>query len=213
LSFSYGGKQVLNACSIRIAQGEVVAVVGPSGSGKSTLLDLLSGLQKPSAGTFTLAGVEFSPFLSSIFPERVGYVPQTIALFDDTLAFNIALDENPNPLLLRSAVQRASLLNLIEILPNGLNTMLGDGGHGLSGGQRQRIGIARALYRNPALLILDEVTSALDEATARSVMSELLAMRGTISMLIVTHDLRLVTADKVYQLEHGRLLLMKPEEG
>jgi ABC-type bacteriocin/lantibiotic exporter with double-glycine peptidase domain len=207
LCFSYGEQQVLTDCSLSIAQGEVVAVVGPSGSGKSTLLDLLAGLQPPSTGSFTLSGRVFSPFLSASFPARVGYVPQAIALLDDSMAFNIALEENPDPARLQRAVERANLVQLVDSLHQGLQTRLGEGGQGLSGGQRQRLGIARALYREPALLILDEVTSALDEATARAVMGELLAMRGQISLLIVTHDLRLIQADRIYQLDHGRLSL------
>ncbi len=207
LCFSYGEQEVLRDCSLSIDQGEVVAVVGPSGAGKSTLLDLLAGLQPPSAGRFTLGGRDFSPFVSSSFPARVGYVPQAIALLDGGMAFNIALEENPDPTRLRRAVERASLVQLVDSLPQGLQTNLGEGGHGLSGGQRQRLGIARALYREPALLILDEVTSALDETTARTVMAELLAMRGQVSMLFVTHDLRLVPADRIYQLDHGRISL------
>lgn len=205
LCFSYGKREVLSGCSIRIAQGEVVAVVGPSGSGKSTLLDLLAGLQPPSVGSFSLSDQEFSPFLSANFPARVGYVPQAIALLDDSMAFNISLEENPDPARLQRAVERASLTQLVDSLPQGLQTALGEGGQGLSGGQRQRLGIARALYREPALLILDEVTSALDEVTARAVMTELLAMRGQVSLLFVTHDLRLVSADRIYQLDHGHL--------
>jgi ABC-type bacteriocin/lantibiotic exporter with double-glycine peptidase domain len=207
LCFSYGERQVLSDCTLSIAQGEVIAVVGPSGAGKSTLLDLLSGLQPPSAGSFSLGGKAFSPFLSASFPARVGYVPQAITLLDDSMAFNIALEENPDPTRLQRAVERASLLPLVESLPQGLQTRLGEGGQGLSGGQRQRLGIARAIYREPALLILDEVTSALDEATARAVMGELLAMRGQVSLLFVTHDLRLVKADRIYQLDHGCLSL------
>lgn len=203
--FSYGEREVLTDCSLSIAQGEVVAVVGPSGAGKSTLLDLLAGLQPPSSGSFTLGGKDFSPFLSAGFPGRVGYVPQAIALLDDSMAFNIALEENPDSARLQRAVERASLVQLVDSLPQGLLTTLGEGGQGLSGGQRQRLGIARALYREPALLILDEVTSALDEATARAVMAELLAMRGQVSLLFVTHDLRLVPADRIYQLDHGRI--------
>ena len=205
LCFSYGERKVLSDCSLSIAQGEIVAIVGPSGAGKSTLLDLLAGLQPPSTGSFTLGGKDFSPFLSDLFPERVGYVPQAIALFDDSMAFNIALEENPDPARLQRAIERASLVQLVVSLSQGLQTPLGEGGQGLSGGQRQRLGIARALYRQPALLILDEVTSALDEETARAVMAELLAMRGQVSLLFVTHDLRLVPADRIYQLEHGRL--------
>jgi len=207
LCFSYGDRQVLSDCSLSIGQGEVVAVVGPSGAGKSTLLDLLAGLQPPSAGSFLLGGTAFSPFLSASFPARVGYVPQAIALLDDSMAFNIALEENPDPGRLRRAIERASLAQLVDSLPQGLQTRLGEGGQGLSGGQRQRLGIARALYREPALLILDEVTSALDEATACAVMVELLAMRGQVSLLFVTHDLRLVSADRIYRLEHGLLSL------
>jgi ABC-type bacteriocin/lantibiotic exporter with double-glycine peptidase domain len=205
LCFSYGDRQVLTDCSLRIAQGEVVAVVGPSGAGKSTLLDLLAGLQPPSSGSFALNGKDFSPFLSANFPVRVGYVPQAIALLDDSMAFNIALEENPDPSRLQRALERASLVDLVGCLPEGLQTKLGEGGQGLSGGQRQRLGIARALYREPALLILDEVTSALDENTARSVMTELLAMRGHVSLLFVTHDLRLVPADRIYQIDQGRI--------
>lgn len=207
LCFSYADKLVLSGCTLSVGQGEVVAVVGPSGAGKSTLLDLLAGLQPPSAGSFTLGGTVFSPFLSESFPSRVGYVPQAITLLDDSMAFNIALEESPDPVRLQRAVERSSLTQLVGSLPQGLQTRLGEGGQGLSGGQRQRLGIARALYREPALLILDEVTSALDEATARAVMDELLAMRGQVSLLFVTHDLRLVSADRIYRLDHGRLSL------
>lgn len=207
ICFSYGKREVLKGCTLSIGQGEVVAVVGASGAGKSTLLDLLVGLQPATAGCFTLGGKAFSPFLSVSFPSRVGYVPQNIALLDDTMAYNIGLEEEIDAARLQRAIERASLSQLVETLPQGLLTRLGEGGQGLSGGQRQRLGIARALYRNPSLLILDEVTSALDEATARSVMAELLAMRGDVSMLFVTHDLRLVRADRIYRLEHGRTIM------
>lgn len=206
LSFSYGNSEVLRDCSLTIRQGEVVAVVGPSGAGKSTLLDLLAGLQPPSAGSFQLAGTQFSPFLSRRFSERVGYVPQAIALLDDTLAFNIAFEENPDADRLGQAIRRANLSALVDSLPDGLNTLFGEANQGLSGGQRQRLGIARALYREPSLLILDEVTSALDKTTARSVMQELLHLRGQTSLLIVTHDLSMVVADRIYRLEDGCLV-------
>lgn len=209
LCFSYGGRQVLTECSISIGPGEVVAVVGPSGSGKSTLLDILTGLMMPSSGEFFLGGVQFSPFVSKTFPARLGYVPQSIAILDGSLAFNIALEELPDSVRLQEAVQRASLGQWLNTLPEGLQTLLGDGGQGLSGGQRQRLGIARALYRQPALLVLDEVTSALDDVTAQEVMAELMAMRGNTSLLFVTHDLRkVVMADRVYQLHKGRLTVL-----
>lgn len=205
LCFSYADRRIINNCTLSIGQGEIIAIVGPSGAGKSTLLDLLAGLLPPSAGTFTLGGEPFSPFLSASFPSRIGYVPQAIALLDDSMAFNIALEESPDPVKLKHAVERASLSQLVDSLPEGLQTRIGDGGQGLSGGQRQRLGIARALYREPALLILDEITSALDENTACAVMNELTAMRGQVSLLFVTHNLRQVSADRIYRLEQGQL--------
>lgn len=205
LCFAYKEKQVLNNISIDIPHGSVVAIVGQSGSGKSTLLDLLAGLQQPSAGSFTLDGRDFDPFHSANFCRNIGYVPQSIALLDATLQFNICLEENPDPLRLQAAIRMSHLEGLLESLPQGFNTLIGEGGTGMSGGQRQRVGIARALYREPALLILDEVTSALDEATARAVMQELHELRGIVSILIVSHDMSLVTADRVYELMDGRL--------
>jgi ATP-binding cassette, subfamily B, bacterial PglK len=206
LCFSYKEKQVLSDVSIDIQHGCVIAIVGPSGSGKSTLLDLLSGLQKPSSGKFTLKGKDFDPFHSADFSRRIGYVPQSIALLDATLQFNISLEQNPDPIRLQKAIKSAHLESLLESLSQGLNTLMGEGGVGLSGGQRQRVGIARALYREPALLILDEVTSALDETTARAVMQELHELRGHTSILIVSHDMSMVEADRVYRIVDGRLL-------
>lgn len=206
LKFGYGDQLVIDDASIEIPFGSVVAVVGASGSGKSTLLDLLMGLQKPMAGKFSIGGVEFEPFKSFDFSCNVGYVPQSIALLDASLEFNICLEDHPDPVRLEAAIQKSHLDQLIDSLPQGGKTLLGDGASGLSGGQRQRVGIARALYRNPGLLILDEVTSALDEATARAVMDDLQALRGEASLLFVTHDMHAITADFVYEMVNGRLV-------
>lgn len=213
IGFSYGNHQVLHNCSMHVGHGEVVAVVGPSGAGKSTLLDLLAGLLPPDTGRFFLGNAPFSPFISLHFPSRLGYVPQSIATFDGSIAFNIALESSPDPARLQRALERARLTTFVGELPEGLQTWLGEGGRKLSGGQRQRLGIARALYREPSFLILDEITSALDEVTAHEVMSELMAMRGAVSLLIVTHHLGQVAADRVYRLDNGQLSLIEPPTG
>lgn len=207
VNFHYGSQQVLDKITIKIPAGKVVAIVGPSGAGKSTLLDLLSGLQPASVGRFILDGIPFDPFVCETFSKMIGYVPQAITLLDTTLEYNITLDEEPDPKRLQNALRGAHLTDFVAALPNGLNTMLGEGGLGVSGGQRQRIGIARALYRSPRLLILDEVTSALDAVTEKAVMDELWSLRGETSLLMVTHRLSSVTAaDNIYLIDQGRVV-------
>lgn len=207
LSFSYRDKAVLKDVSIEIPKGSVVAIVGASGAGKSTLLDLLAGLQPAEAGVFRMGGQAFEPFGNPGFSSRIGYVPQQIALLDSTLEYNIALEDLPDLNRLRCAIEQANLSAFVESLTGGTKTLLGEGGQSVSGGQRQRIGIARALYRQPELLILDEATSALDADTAAAVMAELMQLRGQTTLLIVTHNLAGVgRADRVYLLENGQLL-------
>ena len=206
LCFAYRGTQVLENVSLTIGRGEVVAVVGPSGSGKSTLLDLIAGLQPPSSGDFYLGGLSFNPFMSTDFSRKVGYVPQSITLLDGSIDFNVSLEVDPDAERLQRAIRASNLSEFVDSLPDGSRTILGEGGQGVSGGQRQRIGIARALYREPELLILDEVTSALDSETELLVMRELLRLRGQTTLLIVTHNLSIVeSADRIYRLEDGQL--------
>jgi len=208
LSFKYGNNKVLNNCSILIPNGKVVALIGPSGAGKSTLLDLISGLQIPSEGNFKLNGKLFSPFLSKLFPEQIGYVPQAITIFDETLAFNISLEKKPNLKRLEKAIEKSNLSKFVKSLTRGIETVLGEGERGLSGGQKQRIGIARALYREPLFLILDEITSSLDKENAKEIIDQILLLKGRISILFVTHDLTLFKPDMVYKLNKGNIELI-----
>jgi len=208
LRFSYRNNVVLFDISIDIPIGGVCAIVGGSGAGKSTLLDLLAGLQPVDAGTFSMDERVFDPFGNTDFSGKIGYVSQQIALLDSSLAYNISLEDRPDPERLSRAIEQANLSAFVGALPSGVDTVLGEGGQGVSGGQRQRIGIARALYRQPALLILDEATSALDSDTAAAVMAELMQLRGHTTLLIVTHSLVAVShADRVYRLEDGKLFL------
>lgn len=210
LCFSYRNNRVLKDININIPKGGVSAVVGSSGTGKSTLLDLLAGLQPADAGTFMMDERSFNPFGNSEFSGKVGYVPQQISLLDSSLAYNISLEEQPDSGRLSRAIEQANLSTFVGSLYAGINTVLGEGGQAVSGGQRQRIGIARALYRQPSLLILDEATSALDSATAAAVMAELMQLRGQTTILIVTHNLAAVShhADCIYSFEDGKLLMI-----
>ena len=207
VDYYYGNRQAVEQVTIKMNAGEVVAVVGASGSGKSTLLDLLSGLQPAASGRFTLDGIQFDPFVSETFSQMIGYVPQSITLLNATLEFNITFEEQPDILRLQESLRASHLDEFISTLPDGIKTLVGEGELGVSGGQRQRIGIARALYRKPNLLILDEVTSALDALTERAVMEELGALRGKTTLLVVTHRLSSVKdADTIYLMEKGRIV-------
>ena len=208
LYFSYGKNQILKGCSISINEGKIVAIIGESGAGKSTLLDLLAGLIKPQKGEFMINNIKFSPFLNDEFPSIIGYVPQSISLIDDTISFNISFDKKPNLKLLNEAINKSNLRSYIKKLPDGLDTIIGEGGQGLSGGQRQRVGIARALYRNPSILILDEITSSLDEENATKIINELSLMKNEVKMIFVSHNVNHIKADVIYRLEKGKLNLI-----
>jgi ABC-type bacteriocin/lantibiotic exporter with double-glycine peptidase domain len=208
LRFGYGNNLVVDDASISIPQGKVVGLIGTSGSGKSTVLDLLSGLQEPKAGVFQIGDQIFNPSTNLEFCNSVGYVSQQISLIDATVEFNICLEENPDLVRFTYAIQKAQLVDYIATLSKGKHNMLGDGYAGLSGGQRQRIGVARALYRQPKLLIFDEITSALDELTASALLKDLYSLRGEVTMLFVTHDLRFLQTDYLYEMRNGKLILI-----
>ena len=163
---------VLNSISLKINYGEAVGFIGSSGSGKSTMADLILGLLVPSQGKIYVDGVDIHSNIRA-WQKKIGYVPQSIYLTDDTLRRNIAfgipdteIDENQ----IDSAIKSAQMESFIYNLPEGLNTVVGERGVRLSGGQRQRIGIARALYNNPEVLVLDEATSSLDNGTEEKIM-------------------------------------------
>ena len=199
----------LDTVSIKVSRGEAVGLIGQSGSGKSTLVDVLLGLLKPVSGEVCVNGVSIGSN-SGAWRAMVGYVPQTIYLIDDTLRRNIAFGLVENVIddrAVQRAIEMAQLKDFVDSLPNGLETVVGERGVRLSGGQRQRIGIARALYNNPDVLVLDEATSSLDSETEFGVMKAVQALQGDKTVIIVAHRLSTVGyCDRLYRLDAGRIV-------
>jgi len=207
ISFAYGEKTILDDIDLTLRCGGSYGIVGPSGAGKSTLLDILTGLQMAGAGEFRSDGAPFDPFSSASLTRLVGYVPQNITLLDESIAFNIAFEHDYDPQRMARAIRMANLDGLIASLPDGVETLAGENGARLSGGQRQRVGIARAFYREPAILVLDEATSALDPITEKEIARELAALKGRITLLIVSHRISAVEdCDEIFVMDQGRIV-------
>ncbi len=200
---------VLNQISLTVECGKTVGIIGGSGAGKSTLVDIILGLLTPVSGLVLVDDKDIKNDVSSWW-RQIGYVPQEIYLVDDTLGRNIAFglsDDEIQPELLRSAIKAAQLGDFVASLPEGVNTMVGERGVRLSGGQRQRIGIARALYHQPDVLILDEATSSLDVETEKEVMKAIEALHGKKTIIIIAHRLSTVAqCDWIYRIENGAVL-------
>ncbi|MCD2441011.1 ABC transporter ATP-binding protein/permease [Agromyces sp. SYSU K20354] len=201
-------RPVLDEISLDIAENRTTAFVGSSGAGKSTLLDLVLGLLEPTSGTIECGGRSIHDDLPSWFAE-LGVVPQDVFLLNDTLAANIAFGVPASDIDLArvtEVITTAQLDAVVADLPHGLQTEVGERGVRLSGGQRQRIGLARALYRQPRILVLDEATSALDNATEHEIATTLRSLQGSITILIVAHRLSTVrNADTLVFLKNGRI--------
>ncbi|HEY8483393.1 MAG TPA: ABC transporter ATP-binding protein [Longimicrobiales bacterium] len=209
VSFAYTpGEEVLREIDLELRPGEVVALVGPSGAGKSTLASLLPRFYDPTAGRITLDGVDLRDLRLSDLRALIGMVTQETILFHDTVRANIAYGlEGVSQEAIEAAARAAHAHDFIMELPDGYDTILGERGTQLSGGERQRIAIARALLRNPPLLILDEATSALDaesEWLVQRAIDELLRGR---TVLVIAHRLSTIRrADKIVVLDGGRIV-------
>ena len=210
VSFQYptAATASLQNVSLVVKRGEAVGFVGPSGAGKSTLVDVILGLFAPTSGVVKVDGQDVQQNLRN-WQNQIGYVPQAIYLTDDTLRRNVAFglnDENIDDNLVRDAIRLAQLEEFVATLPEKLETVVGERGVRLSGGQRQRIGIARALYHNPSVLVLDEATSSLDTPTEHGVMQAVQALQGSKTVLIVAHRLSTVEyCDRLYKIENARI--------
>ena len=211
LSFSYARttRDAINNVSISIRRGEAVGLIGSSGSGKSTLVDILLGLLEPTSGQVRIDGNDIHQNLRG-WQDQIGYVPQSIFLTDDTLRRNVAFGlpkDKINDDAVRLAIRSAQLEEFVASLPEGMETVVGERGVRLSGGQRQRIGIARALYNNPDVLVLDEATSSLDTETEHGVMQAVQALQGDKTVIIVAHRLSTVEyCDRLYRLENAQIV-------
>jgi ATP-binding cassette, subfamily B, bacterial PglK len=202
-------RDAVHAVDLTIQKGESIAIIGRSGSGKTTLVDVILGLLKPDSGDIELDGRSIYPNLRA-WQNLIGYIPQSIFLTEDSIERNIAFgvpDHLIDPKRMETAIQSAQLEPLIQELPKGIKTEVGERGIRLSGGQRQRIGIARALYHSREILVLDEATSALDNETEELVTESIKSLSGSMTMIIIAHRLSTVAhCDRVYQMENGQIV-------
>jgi len=213
VNFSYDvdgvEKKILKNVNLEIKKNKIVGICGKNGSGKSTLLNIIAGLLEPNIGSVKLDGKNIKDF-KQLYQFTIGYVTQKTYLTDDSVVENIIFGrkrEEHNREQMDKAIALAQLKNIIDNLPNKENTLLGERGTKLSGGQQQRIGIARALYKNPRIIIFDEATSALDsESQEEILLSTVFKENLEKIIIIVSHDKRIFKmCDEVYQIEHGTL--------
>lgn len=213
--FRYPGafRDALSNIDVTIQAGESIGIVGATGGGKSTFVDILLGIVEPTAGRVLIDGVDIKQMLRQ-WHASIGMVPQAVFLTDDTIRRNVALgvpDHQIDDDAVADALQMAQLTNFLESLPDGVHTVVGEGGARVSGGQRQRLVIARALYRRPSVLVFDEGTSALDNETELAFVAALKGLKGTRTIVAVAHRLTTVReCDRVFLFHDGRVVDQGP---
>ncbi len=211
VTYQYPGtaKPVVEQADMQIPRRSTVGLVGATGAGKSTVIDLIAGLIEPAAGEIRLNGTRLTGELAPAWRSRIGYVPQTLFLLDDTISRNIAFgvgDEAISQAQVERAAGAANIHDFIAGLPQGYDTVVGERGVRLSGGQRQRLVIARALYRDPEVLIFDEATSALDQETEQAVLEAIRSLSHRKTLLIISHrPATLRDCDLVYEVADGKI--------
>ena len=214
ISFSYDNtsNKVLDNINLKLKKGDLIGIFGPSGSGKTTLVDVMTSLIKPTEGHIFINKIQISD--ENFFTKSMGYVPQFIYILNDTLKSNIAFRENEKNIddfKLNSAVKKSQLTDLVDKLPNGLETEIDEMGSNLSGGQIQRIGISRVLYENPSVIIFDESTNSLDIGSEKKILEIIQEIKKDKIIIFISHKLELLknNFDDVYEMNKGSLLKYK----
>jgi ATP-binding cassette subfamily C protein len=213
VSFSYAGASILKMVSLEIPAGSFAAVIGPSGAGKTTLVDLVSGLLRPQQGDVLVDDVPMGEMDVRYWRRQIGYVPQDTVLLHDSILANVTLSDSAlGDSDAEEALRAAGAWDFVAAMPEGIHTIVGERGSKLSGGQRQRIAIARALAHRPTLLILDEATSALDPENEKAICRTLARLRGTITILAISHQPALVNvADRIFNIQAQTVCIDSPD--
>jgi len=207
ISFMYiSGNEIINNISFTIKKGEKIAITGESGSGKSTLVDIIIGIHKPVSGKIFIDDTVLTGKNIRSWRTKTGYIPQNIYLFDGTVAENVAFGSIQDEDKIVKSLQKANIWDFL-VQKEGIHTRVGDGGIQLSGGQQQRIGIARALYDDPEVLVLDEATSSLDTETEKKIMDEIYNISENKTLIVIAHRLSTVErCDRKILIENGRII-------
>ena len=209
-SFEKQTKKIFNNISFNVHKGDLVGLSGSSGSGKSTLADLIMGLINPTGGKIEIDGHSLNNFNLRSWQDKVGYVPQNIYIANDTIKNNIAFGIENSDIdhqKIQNAIKKAELQEFVSGSKEGLNLIIGEGGKNISGGQKQRIGIARALYHNPKVLILDESTSSLDSNTENNILNTVIKLKKEITTIIISHNENVLKdTDYIFKIQNGTII-------
>jgi len=195
--------------SLEIKKGESIGIIGKSGSGKTTILDIILGLLESQSGKILFNNVQLSKRINN-WRSKVAYIPQDVFLIDGTIKENISLGEAKDSVdnfRMNKSIKQARLLDIINKLPNGIDTKIGENGARISGGQKQRIALARAFYYGREILIMDEATSSLDKETEKEIVSEIKDLHGIKTMIVIAHRMSTVAyCDRIYKLDDGKVI-------